>query len=257
MMDLRPIRMIEELAANAWRPTIEQHLGGWRLRFTGGNSRRANSVWPNAAPGVDSIEQALAIAEGFYQRRSASPCFQLCPVVYPLELPRILAARGYTPRMPTAVHVQSNRQLLTQAGAQDGKVFCSSQLTEEWFDVYTSAAGYAAESIPIRRGILSRIGPPAQFIWLEKDGEPAAAGLGVLERGWLGVFCVVTSPDFRQQGCAHGVMRALAEWGLAQGAGQVYLQVEESNQPALNLYDKLGFKRLYQYHYAVKEGADA
>ena len=81
-------------------------------------------------------------------------------------------------------------------------------------------------------------------------------GLGVVQRGWLGVFCVVTSPISRQQGLATGVMHALAEWGRQQNAEQIYLQVMEDNQPALSLYSKLGFTRLYQYYYAVKDIED-
>ena len=253
-MNIPKIRLIEELAANAWRPEIEQHVGGWRLRYSGGKSRRVNSVWPSAPPNLESIEAALEIAEAFYQQRSAIPYFQLCPAALPVELPQMLADRGYTFGAYTEMQIQPIQDVLSRTEAPAAKVVASPTLTDGWFGLYTSAAGYPPERLPIRHGILSRIGPPAHFVWLESQGEPAATGLGVVERGWLGVFCVVTATPFRRHGLAIGLMHTLAQWGKQQGAENVYLQVMERNLPALNLYRKLGFNRMYRYYYAAKGG---
>jgi ribosomal protein S18 acetylase RimI-like enzyme len=144
--------------------------------------------------------------------------------------------------------------VLDQAEPSLLKVVQSGQLSEMWFKAYTSASEYSQESLPIRQGILSRIGPQANFVLLEADGEVAATGLGVVERGWMGVFCVVTFSEFRRQGLALQVMHILAEWGKTAGAEQVYLQVMENNPPALGLYDKLGFEKFYEYWYSTKAG---
>jgi GNAT superfamily N-acetyltransferase len=252
-MTLTHIRLVEELAANAWPPQIEQHLGGWRLRYSGGDSRRVNSVWPNASPDGEALLQNLEIVEAFYRRRSAPACFQLCQAALPAELPEVLAERGYTFYAHTQVQVQSILDLLSHSSPPAGVVTATDGLTDAWFNLYTSASGYSQDSLPIRRGILSRIGPAAQFVSLDADGVPAATGLGVVERGWLGVFCVVTVKPFRRRGLASGVMNALAQWGIKQGAEQVYLQVMEDNSPGLALNRRLGFARLYQYYYAVKD----
>ncbi|HSG26723.1 MAG TPA: GNAT family N-acetyltransferase [Anaerolineales bacterium] len=255
-MELSQIRLIEELAANAWRPEVEQHLGGWRARYSGGNSRRVNSVWPNAPLGAASLQEGVEWAEAFYDRRGVSPCFQLCPAAQPAELHQVLSERGYRFYAHTQVQVQSIATLLGITAPSVERAIAADTLTDTWFELYTSASGYSAESLPVRRGILSRIGPAAHFVSLHHAGQLSAVGLGVVERGWLGVFCVVTSPISRQQGLATGVMHALAEWGRQQNAEQIYLQVMEDNQPALSLYSKLGFTRLYQYYYAVKDGKD-
>jgi len=255
-MEISQIRLIEELAANAWRPEIEQHLGGWRVRYSGGNSRRVNSVWPNAPLGAASLEEGVEWAEEFYYRRGVSPCFQLCPAALPVELPQVLSERGYRFYAHTQVQVQSISTLLGMTAPPVEQVIASDALADKWFELYTSASGYSAESLPVRRGILSRIGPAAHFVSLHHAGQPAAASLGVVERGWLGVFCVVTGQPFRQKGLATGVMHALAKWGKQQKADSIYLQVMEDNQAGLNLYRKLGFARLYQYYYAVKDIED-
>jgi len=85
------------------------------------------------------------------------------------------------------------------------------------------------------------------------QGRPVAVGLGVVEAGWVGIFCMATLPAFRRQGAGAAVLRSLAEWGRQQGAEQVYLQVTEANVEARPLYAKAGFEMLYTYHYRVAE----
>jgi len=251
-MHREKIALIEELAANAWRPALEQHLGGWRLRFSGGDSRRVNSVWPNRASGIADLDTAFRLVEDFYERHGTIPRYQVCPAAEPLSLPERLSGRGYLFTAHTTVKTSPIDRLLKSARPLKVEHSATAQLTDEWFDTYTSASGYVESSLPIRRGILSRIGPAANFLLLKQGDLPAATGLGVVERGWLGVFCVVTAPELRRQGLAGSVMHTLAAWGKAQGAEHVYLQVMDDNLPALVLYERLGFEQLYQYYYAEK-----
>jgi ribosomal protein S18 acetylase RimI-like enzyme len=46
-------------------------------------------------------------------------------------------------------------------------------------------------------------------------------------------------------------MRGALEWGAAQGAVSAYLQVAEENEPALALYDRLGFAPHHRYLYRL------
>lgn len=252
LMKTESIRLIEELAANAWRPEIEQHIGGWRLRFSGGDSRRVNSVWPNRDPGPQPLEEYLALAEAFYQRVGIVPRFQVCPAVQPEDLPDRLAARGYSQTAHTTV-MTANADALSPAPKPSSWALTGTEaLTDAWFETYTRFAGYSVGSLPVRRGILSRIGPAAHFVMAHVDDIPAATGLGVAERGWMGVFCMVTDAERRRQGLASAVIRALAYWGRYQGAENVYLQVMDDNPAAFRLYEKLGFTPFYQYAYREK-----
>jgi ribosomal protein S18 acetylase RimI-like enzyme len=61
---------------------------------------------------------------------------------------------------------------------------------------------------------------------------------------------MATHPNYRRQGAATTILGALANWGSDHGADQMYLQVMENNPPALALYARAGFEKLYQYYYA-------
>ena len=44
-MTIELIRLVDELAANAWAAHTNQIVDGWRLRWNDGVTGRANSVW--------------------------------------------------------------------------------------------------------------------------------------------------------------------------------------------------------------------
>jgi GNAT superfamily N-acetyltransferase len=192
------------------------------------------------------------MVEDFYRRHKMPACFQMCSAALPENLASVLAARGYRDEKHTAVMTAPIEEVLSLTQPAQVIPVEGGSLSEAWFQAYTTASGYNEESLPFRRGILTRIGPAANFLLLEVDGKPAGVGLGVIERGWMGVFCVVTFPDLRRQGLAMQVMHGLAVWGKTSGVDQVYLQVMLDNLPAIGLYDRLGFQRMYTYHYAVK-----
>ncbi|MCG0240037.1 MAG: ribosomal protein S18-alanine N-acetyltransferase [Firmicutes bacterium] len=53
---------------------------------------------------------------------------------------------------------------------------------------------------------------------------------------------VAVHPDWRRQGLGERLMRGLMDWARAEGATRMTLEVRVSNQPAQELYRKLGFQ---------------
>ncbi|MEK6221098.1 MAG: GNAT family N-acetyltransferase [Chloroflexota bacterium] len=250
-MPIERIRLIEELAANAWQPALEQSLEGWRMRYNQGVSRRLNSVWPNLLHGKLPIEKRVEEVENFYLSRETLPRFQICPAALPSDLPKILTARGYSADAYTHVKTAPIAWVLSKTEANPAlEITTSNILTDEWMRLYRQSASFDAHGETMRRGTLTRIGQSACFVLIKVNQQKAAIGLGVAERNWVGVFSMNTLPTFRKQGAATTILNYLGNWGLELGAQELYLQVMQSNENAKNMYAKLGFLELYQYYYA-------
>jgi ribosomal protein S18 acetylase RimI-like enzyme len=130
----------------------------------------------------------------------------------------------------------------------------SESFTADWLDAYCALSGVQPEHRSVLERMLANIQTPAACASLRLDGRVAACGMGVLERNTLGVFCIVTDPDYRNRGLGEQLMLHLLRWGKANGAKRSYLQVETGNAPALRLYAKLGYREAYRYWYRVKKG---
>jgi GNAT superfamily N-acetyltransferase len=250
------IALLESLAANAWPAAEISHLDGWRLRYTGGVTRRANSVWPNQASGTQPLDAKLAAVEDFYARHSAPPMYQICDAMQPANLDDILAERGYAAVAHT--HVQTTPITGMLAALPPLRTYptfeveVSESFDEDWFALYCASELMDAHGAAMRRTILQRIESPCAFALLRAAGEPAAAGLGVAEGGWLGIFCMTTQPSLRRKGAARAILRTLALWSQLYDTKQAYLQVMQHNTAGMALYASVGFTTAYDYHYRVQ-----
>lgn len=90
--------------------------------------------------------------------------------------------------------------------------------------------------------------------WVEAlhDSTPRRTPIACL---WLGnavdqaqgdrhayIFLLYVSPAHRRRGIASALMRRAEAWARARGDRQIGLQVFQQNQPALRLYEQLGFQ---------------
>jgi GNAT superfamily N-acetyltransferase len=76
-----------------------------------------------------------------------------------------------------------------------------------------------------------------------------ASGIAAYADDWVGFRGIEVAPEHRGRGLALAVMAELVEWGAEQGATTAYLQVLGDNEPALRLYDGLGFRAHHSYRY--------
>jgi ribosomal protein S18 acetylase RimI-like enzyme len=56
------------------------------------------------------------------------------------------------------------------------------------------------------------------------------------------IFLLYVMPEHRRRGIGSALMHHAEEWARARGDRQIGLQVFQSNQPALNLYQQLGYQ---------------
>lgn len=56
------------------------------------------------------------------------------------------------------------------------------------------------------------------------------------------IFLLYVLPEYRRQGIGSALMRYAEDWARARGDRQIGLQVFQFNQPALSLYQQLGYE---------------
>lgn len=249
------ILTIERLAANAWRPEVEESLDGWRLRYTQGVTRRGNSVLAIQSGDEMPLDEKMSRVQDFYRKWGEPVCYQMTQAAQPSSLIPALNAQGYRDEFHTQVQIADLEHVLVQTQSSSPfKPYHEEKCFDAWLDLYVGTSGYDRHSTAMRRGILSRIEPAANFTLLTDGDDPAAVGLGVGDNGWVGVYCMVTAKAYRRQGAATQVLHELARWGKGKKASKMYLQVMEDNPDALALYAKSGFEFSYQYWYSHPGG---
>jgi ribosomal protein S18 acetylase RimI-like enzyme len=244
-----PIRFLEELSLNAWPAPQTVYDDGWVLRFGEGYTRRANSVNPLYTPHSD-LDDHIRRCEAWYRIRKQDAIFKMTPLALPKELDKVLIGRGYREEATSSVQMMDLHQLATPDSSY--KVVIAPELSDEWLDLFGNMRAIDNKYTGIMRRIMSHIVPASAFAVLYVDQAPAAVGLAVAERGNVGLFNITTHPDMRNRGLGEQIILHLLNWGKTQGAAHSYLEVMIDNPFALRLYEKLGYREIYQYWFRVK-----
>src|SRR5690606_10649066 len=93
------------------------------------------------------------------------------------------------------------------------------------------------------------IKPDRGLFILGQDGNPVSSALCVRDGDLAGLFNVATAGHMRSRGLGRRLILSALKWAFARGARQAYLQVEENNEAAIQLYRALGFSDGYRYVY--------
>lgn len=237
----RDILALDRLAAQAWAAPMQEQYGGWLFRFADGITRRANSAAPFPVEDGISVETLIAHTESFYPARNLPPRIQISPAAEPEALDTYLTERGYEIETPVDIMIAEAGGLARDAA---GDIGIHQNAPAGWWNLYTE--GYNRDPRRIVAGARER---PLFAAAAGADGGIDALGLGVIGGGWIAVFGMYTRPDRRRRGLGTAVIRALAAFAVDRGVHGVYLQVEDDNPGARRLYEKLGFRGVYGYHY--------
>jgi ribosomal protein S18 acetylase RimI-like enzyme len=245
----------EERGFNAWPAPRNVYFGGWVFRLGGGYTKRANSANAlgarhelraesvNAWTPARGFDEVRAQAERFYALNGQPAIFRLTPLAGPDADPA-LAAAGYERLDPSTVMTAP-----LDAAREEPCVRIEAGATPAWLNGIAAAQGVAPSHRLIHDRIVQAIALPAAFAAVYVGGQTAGFGLGVGERGAVGLFDIVVRPEFRGQGLGRALTRALMAWGREGGAETAYLQVNDANRVARALYENLGFRAAYSYHY--------
>jgi ribosomal protein S18 acetylase RimI-like enzyme len=200
-------------------------LGEWQLRYeprpVGRVRNRFNSCLGLGDPGLPLV-QAAARVEAFYAARHRSPRIQV-------ELGSVteveLRALGWRPVPGRDSH------------------FLLASLARVVRTLGDAAPAGAVDRVEDGSRVAVALRVP------DRPSEAVARGEATREGDWLGVHNLAVEPAYRRRGLATAVLRELLEWGAEHGATTVWLHVQTGNEPALALYDGLGFARHHSCRY--------
>jgi GNAT superfamily N-acetyltransferase len=243
--DLSQVRRLEELAFAGWPALESRDMAGWRLRFSGGYTKRANSI--NAlGPDAQTDGKTLDALEAAYQERRQLPIWRLTPLAPPVVI-HLLAGRGYHPIERSLVQVCP----LDPGSVRSPEVSIQPEPSAAWIEAFGTYSPVRLEHRDTMRRMLASIAAPAGFAFVEEAGQPMAMAIGAVQGDHMGLFDVLVMPHARRRGLARKVTESLYGWAWSHGARFAYLQVVAANAAAMPLYDAQGFRTVYDYAYFV------
>ena len=243
--DLSQVRRLEELAFAGWPALESRDTAGWRLRFSGGYTKRANSI--NALGRDAEIDgPTLDTLEAAYRERGQPPAWRLTPLAPPAIVDR-LVGRGYRPIERSLLQVCR----LDPAFAASPEVSIQPAPSAAWIEAFCTHSPVRPQHRDTMRRMLASIAAPVGFAFVEEAGRPMAMAIGAVQGDHMGLFDVLVMPHARRRGLARKVTESLYAWAWSHGARFAYLQVVATNQAAMPLYAAQGFSTVYDYEYFV------
>jgi N-acetylglutamate synthase len=239
---------LEGRLVNAWPSFDYQTYDGWILRLANGYSKRANSASP-FVPGADLDDDLLDYMVARFVAANVRPTFRLTSLQSE-GVDSLLAGRGFKLIEPTLVLLRE----IPDDCTVDPSVLLEPEVSKRWVRETAQSYGGDKSDDSTLIKIVSRIRQNAVFATLDLDDRHVAWGLGVVERGYVGLYDIVVAPELRGIGLGRRILTSLMAWGRDEGAHSAYLQVREDNEVARSLYRDLGFGEAYRYTHRVMPG---
>jgi predicted GNAT family acetyltransferase len=185
-----------------------------------------------ASTGSDQPESLAAFAALVSPGESVF-VLQVPGIVIPPELRATKTAKGVQMVATRPIHHESgNEEILALTDADAAEMLALAKLTEPG-------------------PFLARTHEMGTFIGVRIDGQLAAmAGERMRLPGYTEISGVCTHPDFRGRGLARMLSAVVAERIQARGE-QPFLHAWKTNQPAISLYEQLGFRMRSEVNVAV------
>lgn len=242
---------LQEYAEASWPAAENEDMGAWRLRWTNGVTGRANSVRV-AGPADRSFAAALEYVRGWYEARGGRALLQL-PDPSPMD--DAYDEAGWPVLRRSRLMTNSTQRLVTAIGAaerSDMLLTIAPEPDDEWLDLQ------AGDDPRVRQELVTvlRPGLPSAYVSCRSidSGELIGIGRGTVVGEWVGASAMKTAASARRRGVGTAIMAKLSEWAQAQELHQWFLQVFADSEPALALYDSLGFTTHHHYVYRGPDG---
>jgi len=235
---------LEELSTRTWPPHQIKNLGSWKCRISNGRTFRANSVLVTGVPpfgesGLD-LEHAITEVDAMYRQAQLPTVFQICLPLYQ-EFNDYLIAQGWSEKVGAAFLI---KDLELSADVESLALSNNVEIADR---IEPSDEFLALHDDHTLRSIM--IAHPARYIALTHHGEIIATARVAISQTWAIVTRLIVAEAFRKRGLARLLMLACMNSAIENGASKMALQVDQSNQDAQALYEKLGFRVHHTYRF--------
>ena len=248
---------IENAARHAWPAIEEEELSFGVLRYSRGTDRRTNSLSLYLDVEFET-DKLIDAAEKFFAERDAVPIVRIVhqdgvELDSIAQIDSALERRGYKKQSSSlSILLDLESPLQTKASASNSSI--EKVDAESWLQTWYTLTNRNFQKIDVHKTLFEKSKLAHQFLLKQGvNGVPLSSGMAVYENHAMVLFGISTASGQRKKGYALDIINSLLCWGSARGARFAYLQVDEANFVAVNLYQKLGFKKSYSYWYRVGE----
>lgn len=251
-MHQQEISFYEELQSNAFPALQTLMYDGWSVRFGGGFTYRVNCANP-MYPEVLPMEEKLSYVETLY-RASGLP-MAIFKLHQGMEPKRVEAAQRILDELGYKTERRGNIFLCNLADffhTPKTRVIIQNQMDDAWLDGFLTMNGTADAQRDAAVQMLKNIHYPIFAASIVEQGKMVACGLGVMERGNVGLYDIFVDSTCRRRGLGGDICAAIMDTGKKAGCNRAYLQVLSDNQGARALYRGLGYWETYEYWFRTK-----
>lgn len=255
-MKIDEIRALEKKAANGWVANETHEFDGWEMRFGNGYTGRANSI-SVYEDSTKRMEDKVVYCENLYSSKGLPANFKVTEA--DKELSEYLLNRGYKVVTPSDVMILDTgdkefSDVLTNEGIDDVSDFLKdvifSDEPSKWFGPYFEFEGFTDEKkIESYKQFHANTKVTKLYVTLMHEGNIAAVASCAIEDGYSLLHNVIVDGKYRGLGLGKKLCLAAIIKSKDMGAKYSYLQVIKDNEVAINLYKKLGYKKVYEYCY--------
>ena len=247
-VDLGAVARLERSMLTSWPALSTAFDGDWVIRLADGVTKRSNSVTCLAADDRD-LELRIDRTQAIYDRFALPTIFRLSPLAPP-ALDVALQERGWRRFDETIVMTSGIADLdFRRTGGTSLDVDIETKPDRKWLQSCYRIEGDDGTQLSTLNTMLKGLVPEAGYGRIGTADHLDALALVVVDAELTGLFEVLTSPAKRRQGLAETLLSELFAWSRTRGASTAWLAVVADNEPAKRLYQKLGFREVYRYHY--------
>ncbi|MDD7909307.1 MULTISPECIES: GNAT family N-acetyltransferase [Pseudovibrio] len=252
-VDLAQVFRLEQSNLNCYPSLMTHYDRQWMMRFAPGNpARRVNSLNFFDKSDDDLVAERLVAARSLSGQVGVPFVVRWTPLM-PEALDRHLEEEQWTRYDPTLV---LERGIWAASDPELPRDYSIERFSQEaWTSHYISVGGtdpskITAPAVKAMSETLARITSEKLCLTvLDPAGEACAVLLAVLDRDCMGLFAVATHPEQRRKGFARALLVEAQRIGALSGCHRAWLQVVAENTAAVGLYESIGYREAYRYHY--------